>query len=226
MSDNKERKEEKEEGIKEVAHNMPEEDNVIQECEQLIVEEQDEFLKIQLRKKEQKMKEMEHDISEKDNRIQKYEQQVVEQRNKILEMEKTIAELEKELHAIEDTDDNKKVQELEMKIHFLKDSHAERVITIEKLIVILNEKQKIEFELRDYIKYAEKKLRRLESELLKKERFIAGANGKHETKLKRECDQQVSCKSLQYTKVYSQIFSSLDILQIPFIEADRIGKQE
>lgn len=175
-----------------MARIISDEYNGIEKCEQPIIDDQDESLKAELRKKEEKMKEMQHDISEKDNRLQKYEQQIVEQRNQILEMEKTIAELEKELHAMEDTDDNKKVQELQIKIRLMKDSHAEKVNTIEKLIVILNEKQKIEFELRDYIKYIEKELQRLEFELLERETIIAGANSRYETKLKRECDQKVS----------------------------------
>ncbi|XP_026826222.1 putative leucine-rich repeat-containing protein DDB_G0290503 isoform X1 [Ooceraea biroi] len=152
LSDNKVKEKAKGEEIKEMGHIISEEDDKM-ECEQLNeIKEQNEFLKMELRKKEQKMKEMEHDISEKDNRIQKYEQQVVEQRNKILEMEKTKVELEKELHTIKlkGTDDNKKVQELEIKIHFLKNSHVERVNTIEKLIATLNEKQNIELKLRNH----------------------------------------------------------------------------
>lgn len=212
MSDNKlTQVEEKVEETKKMAHTSSEETeetNGTQKCMELCDDKWEKFLIVQLRGKEQKMKEMEHDISEKDNTIQTYEQLTAEQRNEIVELERTIAGLENKLHAIEDTDDNKKIEELEMKMDFLKNAHATRVNTIDNLIIILNEKEKKERELRRHIEHIETELQMVNLELVKENLGNEGS-WLYELLLQQNSTEKVSRVNIQ--NIYSEEFILSDI---------------
>jgi len=174
------------------------EDFGIQECEQ-----QNTILKIELHEKKQKIKEMGHDISEKNNMLQEYEQQIVEQQNKILKMEKEITELMQELDASENVNvlkeeiriKNKRVEELEMEVDSLEILLVERInVAIKELIVILKEKEKIEFQLKEDLVNKKRKIDELDTTLRQniavmnetEEKFI------YEKKLRKEANEKVS----------------------------------
>jgi len=181
-----------------------------------IIQQQDQFVKIvyeqiieqqnqletQLKIKKQEIKNMEYKIRHKNKIIQKLEHHIFKQQNKIQEMKKVITKLKKSSHAhYMDIKSNKKTRKLKTKNEnegFLKDSHM-----IDKLTIIPNKKQNIEFGLKSYD--IERQLQKIVLEFLKKEKLILDICLKY----KRQNNQKVSYKSLQYTEYILQSIYSL-----------------
>jgi hypothetical protein len=185
----------KEEEMQEMIYIIPRKNNI--SIQEEIIQQQDQFVKIvyeqiigqqnqletKLEMREQKIKNMRYKIRCKNEIIQKLECHILKQQKKIREMKEMI-KLKKCSHAYHMDIKSNQTRKLKTKNGnegFLKDLH-----TIDRLTIISNERQNIEFGLKSYD--IENQLQEIILEFLKKEKLILDIRLKY----KRQNNQEVS----------------------------------